>query len=142
MTSWLVDVTSGNLPPSSADALPTQRIDSWPVTPLTGLGFGLFALLLAALASWPAAAVIRRIRRGTPIAAAPARWLVATGLSVTLGVVGYVCWAVANQAKGITGTVLGQPLPWLALRLPDGYRREGEVGECRRALGDLAVPDG
>ncbi len=119
MTSWLASVTAGGPPASSIAALPAQRIDSRPVAPLTGLGFGLFALLLAALASWPGAAVIRRCRgrRGVPVAAAPARWLVATGLSAALGVAGYVCWAVGNQAKGITGTALGQPLPWLGLRM-------------------------
>lgn len=119
MTSWLASVTAGNPPASSTAALPAQRIDSWPVAPLSSLGFGVFAVLIAALASWPATAVIRRLRGrcGAPTAAGPARWLVATGLSAALGVAGYVCWAVANQAKGIEGTAFGQPLPWLGLRV-------------------------
>lgn len=119
MTSWLSSITAGRPPASSIDALPAQRFDSWPVAPLTGLRFGLFALLLAALASWPGAAVVRRWRgrRGAPVAAVPARWLAATGLGAALGVAGYVCWAVANQAKGISGTAAGQPLPWLGLRI-------------------------
>ncbi|MGW5666472.1 alpha/beta hydrolase family protein [Micromonospora sp. NPDC003776] len=118
MTSWISAVTGGAVPASSSDALPRQRHDSAPVTPVGWPGFAVFALLLAALLSWPIAAVIRRIRgrRGAAAGARPARWLVATGLLTALGSAGYLVAIVA--AQGAAGmTLLGQPLPWLLLRL-------------------------
>ncbi|MFC4104886.1 alpha/beta hydrolase family protein [Micromonospora zhanjiangensis] len=119
MTDWIAQVTAGRPPASSADGLPAQRIDSRSIEPATWFDFAVFALLLTVLLSWPVTAVVRRLRgsRGAPVGAWPARALVVTGLAAALGVTGYVCWVVADQARSIGGTVLGQPVPWLLLRL-------------------------
>jgi len=113
MTSW---IAAGY--PSTTDPLPAQR-PSADVRPVGWLGFGLFALLLVALLSWPVTAVIRRIRgvRGRPAGARPARWLVLTGLTAMLLGTAYVVFVVASGGTSVHSAFLGQPLLWLVARV-------------------------
>ncbi len=116
MTEWILN---GHVLGSTSDSPPAQTRDSAPVSPTPALGFAAFGVIVLALISWPVAAPIRRLRgiRGRPQGARAARWLAATGLASAIGMVSYPIYAVANSGKGISGFVLGQPLPWLILRL-------------------------
>ncbi|NUO55290.1 MAG: prolyl oligopeptidase family serine peptidase [Hamadaea sp.] len=113
MTSW---IAAGY--PSTIDAVPAQRTTSAAIEPVGVLGFGLFALLILVLLSWPVTAVVRRLRgrRGRPAGAVPARLLVLAGLAATLLGTAYAVFVVASGGTSVHAAFLGQPLVWLLAR--------------------------
>ncbi|MEV6969597.1 prolyl oligopeptidase family serine peptidase [Hamadaea sp. NPDC051192] len=129
MTSWIAagfpaatssgTTGSGTAFPATSDELPAQRTTSSAIEPVGVLGFGLFALLLVALLSWPVTAVVRRLRgrRGRPAAALPARLLVLAGLAATLLGTAYAIYVVASGGTSVHAAFLGQPLVWLLARV-------------------------
>ncbi|ADB33564.1 hypothetical protein Kfla_4538 [Kribbella flavida DSM 17836] len=74
----------------------------------------LLALMLAAFAAYPAAALARR---GRPVMAWPARGLAGAGPIVIAGTATYLFSVVAAGATNVVSAVLGRPLIWLVLQL-------------------------
>jgi dienelactone hydrolase len=75
--------------------------------------------VLAALLSYPITALVRRLRgrRGRPVAAASARFVVLAGVGTVLGTVCLLGYLMATGATEPIGpTVLGRPVVWLALQ--------------------------
>lgn len=118
MTGWILGLANGT-PAAARDALPAQARASTPVTAASPLWWLGFAVIVLALASWPVWAVVRRIRgrRGRPVGAHAARGLVIAGLASVIGGVTYAIMTIAGSGKNISGYLMGQPLPWLLLRV-------------------------
>jgi dienelactone hydrolase len=121
-TAWIDRLTHG-LPDASADPSPAQTIPISPIAPSDWydsqwLQLAALVLFLVAFAGYPLTAAVRRLRgrRGVSPVRRPARWLAATGLATTTGLIVYVFFMMATAAN-ITGPVLiGRPIPWLVLQ--------------------------
>ncbi|GLX01068.1 prolyl oligopeptidase family serine peptidase [Microtetraspora sp. NBRC 16547] len=122
--SWVRDVTSGNVPASSADPLPAQPTRSVPL-PESAWWEGwqaqllVVVLLLGAFATYPVAALIRR-RGGGVDRPWPSRVLAASGLiGVSLFLYATVSMVSAANGHGIDlGTLIaGRPILWLVVQL-------------------------
>lgn len=117
--AWIADPA-----PGSVGVPPRQDAAGQPVTPPAwyespGVQAAAILLFLLAFAAYPVSAAVRRLfgRRATPPVARPARWLAATGLITTIGFVGYVFFLLATGANLVGPVVLGDPIPWLVLRI-------------------------
>lgn len=155
--AWIADPA-----PGSAGVPPRQDVPGQPVTPPAWYGSpgaqaAAILLFLLAFAAYPVSAAVRRLfgRRVAPPVARPARWLAATGLITTIGFVGYVFFLLATGANLVGAVVLGDPIPWLALRIlavatiaatvvtTVQWRRHGHrVGRCHRIRLGLLVTAG
>ena len=123
MTSWVNDLADGPPPPSS-DAPPAQTFRAEPVEPLAwyespGLHVAAVILMLLTFLTYPAIAVVRRLRgrRGQVPVRWPARGLAAGGIVTVLGTLGYLASIVSSGATDVRSSVIGRPLPWLLLQL-------------------------
>ncbi|NOU75545.1 prolyl oligopeptidase family serine peptidase [Paenibacillus sp. LMG 31458] len=121
--SWVNDLAQ-SIPIISVQAAPHQDRKSVAIMSLSWLESGwlqLGALLLfiIAFSSYPFVALYHIVfkRRSAVLAQLPARWLVAVGLTTILGFVIYFLFTVVTAANLIGPVVLGQPIPWLVLRL-------------------------
>jgi dienelactone hydrolase len=126
--SWVRAVTSGRLPQVDAPAPPPQDWLSVPVSPLSWwesawVQLAAFLLLLAAFASYPLMALLRRLRgRSLPAAVGtPARLLSGTGVTVVLCFFVYMLSLLigvgTDGREVIPDPVLaGRPLLWLLLQ--------------------------
>jgi uncharacterized protein len=127
--SWIGGLAQG---PSAASAQPAASVQpapqqARPSRPLAPLAWWespwlqLAALLLfgVAFAGYPLTAATRRLRgrRGVPLVRRPARWLAATGLATTVGLLVYLLFMLATAANVIGPVVGGRPIPWLVLQL-------------------------
>jgi dienelactone hydrolase len=111
VAAW-IDRLAAGAPPISADPLPRQARSSVALTPLAGYESPLaeavaFVVFLLAYAVLPL--VVRR--------SGPARSLAGTALTVTLGTPLYFVLLVFTGGRALGPVLLGQPLPWLLLRV-------------------------
>jgi uncharacterized protein len=121
--SWIDGLAAG-LPAASAQPAPPQMRPSRPLTPLAWyespwLQLAAVLLLLVAFAGYPLTAAARRLRGrgGAPPVRRPARWLAATGLATTAGLLVYLLFMLATAANVIGPVLGGRPVPWLVLQL-------------------------
>jgi hypothetical protein len=121
--SW-IDRPTHPPPSASADPVPSQRTAGPVFTPLARyespwLQLAALLLFLVAFAGYPSTAAVRRIRgrRGAPPVRHPARWLAATGLVTTMGLVGYLFFMLATAAAVVGPVLIARPIPWLVLQV-------------------------
>jgi dienelactone hydrolase len=124
-TSWINGLAAGQpAPAASAQPAPPQAQPSRLPAPLAWyespwLQLAALLLLGVAFAGYPLTAAMRRLRgqRGAPLVRRPARWLAATGLATTVGLLLYLFFMLATAANLIGPVLGGRPLPWLLLQL-------------------------
>ncbi|WP_406044868.1 hypothetical protein OG799_10610 [Micromonospora sp. NBC_00898] len=71
------------------------------------------------LTRYPLTTAVRRLggRRGAPLVRRSARWLAATGLATTMGLIVYVFFMMATAANIAGPVLIGRPIPWLVLQV-------------------------
>src|SRR5690606_11895117 len=82
------------------------------------LQLGSVLLLAIGFAGYPLSALVPKVRRGsdTTIPGA-ARWLTLAGLSVLVGLLGYLGFLQVTAAETFGPVIAGRPLPWLVLQV-------------------------
>jgi len=123
--AWIAGLAGGrSAPAASPQPAPSQTQPSRPLAPLAwweSPWLQLAALLLfgVAFAGYPLIAAVRRLRGrgGAPLVRWPARWLAATGLATTVGLLVYLLFMLATAANVIGPVLGGRPVPWLVLQL-------------------------
>jgi hypothetical protein len=131
VASWVKDVARGQAPgPSIAGPAPEQARSSQPLPPLAWwesawVQLGAMVVPALAFASYPATALVRRLRRPMLRRAdtqpnLPARrftrCLVFAGLAAILGFVGYFGFLTFTAASTVGPVVAGRAIPWLVLQ--------------------------
>ncbi|MCC3768815.1 hypothetical protein, partial [Streptomyces sp. UNOC14_S4] len=106
--------------PGASSPAPHQLTASRPLAPMNvGLQLAAATALLAAFASYPATAAVRRLRgrRTAPAARVQARLLATAGLASTGLSLLYLLFLVAETGGNVLGPLLGgRTLPWLGLQ--------------------------
>ncbi|MFD1151228.1 alpha/beta hydrolase family protein [Saccharothrix hoggarensis] len=121
MTSWVNALADGP-PRPHADPPPAQSARSEPVAPLAWyespwLHVLAVVLMLPAFLSHPVVTAVRRWRGRREPVRHPVGPLSAAGIVTVLGALAYLFRIVHTGANQVGTTVLGRPLPWLALQL-------------------------
>jgi uncharacterized protein len=131
VASWVKEAARGEAPERSASGpVPEQARPSRPLPPLAWwesawVQLGAMAVPALAFASYPATALVRRLRRSTlrraetqpnPSARWFARCLAFAGLAAILGFVGYFGFLTFTAASAVGPVAAGRPVPWLALQ--------------------------
>lgn len=121
--SWVNDLSRG-LPSVRVGAAPRPDVKNIPLTPLrwydsSWVLITVFVSMLLLFGSYPFVAIWRRLSRRTSAAMLrwPMRWLAACGFVTVVGFFVYFGFLVSTAASNVGDVILGNPIPWLALRL-------------------------
>ncbi|MEV6867076.1 prolyl oligopeptidase family serine peptidase [Streptosporangium subroseum] len=124
--SWVADVTAGRPPTAQISGpTPVQASLTVPVNPSAWwesapMQLAALVLFVIAFAAYPVVALVRRLRRRSPVPVTrAARLLSAGGLAAVLGSLSYLFYLVMTGGKlAAPGPVVAErPLIWLALQV-------------------------
>jgi uncharacterized protein len=131
VASWVEEVARGEAPgPSIAGPRPEQARPSRPLPQLAWwesawVQLGAMVVTALAFASYPATALVRRLRRPLLLRTGvqpklQVRWLASclafAGLSAILGFIGYFGYLMFTAASAVGPILAGRPVPWLVLQ--------------------------